>query len=289
MTALCKRCLKLYFRDRGAVFFSLLAVFIVFALHIFFLGNVYSSSLASEQIGEAERLIDCWTMAGLIAVASLNTTMGAIDIMVADRESGVRRDFYITPMRRGGILGGYLFSTFAIGVIMSLLTTAAAFVYLIARGLPAEALLTAGRLGRIFLILLCTTLSGTAMLLFLSCLLPSRKSFSAAGTVIGTLSGFLTGVYLPMGELPQGVQTVIKLFPTAHGAALLRQELMDYQYGVSLAGLPEMVQTELDQILGVRFFFGDAALPQWGYWTFLLGTTALFFLCCLPFIARRER
>ena len=287
MTALCKRCLKLYFRDKGAVFFSLLAVFIVFGLYVLFLGDVYTDSLS--EIPGAGLLIDCWTMAGMIAVASLNTAMGALDTMVQDRETGVRRDFSVTPMKRSSILGGYVGSTFLIGVIMSLITTVLAAFYLLIRGLDGAAIFTAGRLARIFAILLVTTLSNTAMLLLLSCLFSSGKAFSAAGTVVGTLSGFLTGVYLPIGQLPQGVQTLIKLFPTAHGAALLRQELMDYQYGISLAGMPEAVRTELDQILGVRFWLGDHVLPQWGYWGYLLLAGVVFLLCCLPFVARRER
>ena len=46
MKALCIRSLRLYFRDKGAVFFSLLAVLIVFGLYALFLGDVYTDSLS---------------------------------------------------------------------------------------------------------------------------------------------------------------------------------------------------------------------------------------------------
>ena len=40
MNIFMKRNLKLFFRDRSAVFFSLLAIFIIIVLYIVFLGDV---------------------------------------------------------------------------------------------------------------------------------------------------------------------------------------------------------------------------------------------------------
>lgn len=287
MKALCVRSLRLYFRDKGAVFFSLLAVLIVFGLYALFLGDVYTDSLSGLGPG-AGLLVSAWTMAGMVAVASVNTAMAGLGTMVQDRESGVLGDFLVTPVSRGRLLLGYAAAAFLIGVVMSLMTLLLAGAYLLAKGMEPGALVSSGRLLRIFLIILCTSFSNTAMLLFLCCLFRSGRAYSAAGTVIGTLSGFLTGVYLPIGQLPKAVQVLIKIFPTSHGAALLRQEMMGAQMDAMMEGAPEALRVKVEQILGVRYFLGDKALPQWGYWAHLLGTGLLFFLLCLP-LARRKK
>ena len=270
------------------MFFSLLAVLIVFGLYALFLGDVYTDSLSDLGPG-AGLLVSAWTMAGMVAVASVNTAMAGLGTMVQDRESGVLGDFLVTPVSRSRLLGGYAAAAFLIGVVMSLLTYVLAAGYLLTKGLEGAALFAPGRLGRVLLAILATSFSNTAMLLLLCCLFRSGRAYSAAGTVIGTLSGFLTGVYLPIGQLPEAVQVLIKLFPTSHGAALLRQEMMGAQLDAVFAGAPEALRQELEQILGVRYFLGGRALPQWGYWAYLLGTGILFFLLCLPLAGKKKR
>ena len=91
MIGFAKRNIKLFFRDKSAVFFSLLAVFIIIGLYALFLGDVWTSSLS--ELGEsAEVLMSSWIMAGLLAVTSVTTTMGAFGIMVDDRIKKIDKD-----------------------------------------------------------------------------------------------------------------------------------------------------------------------------------------------------
>nr|NLJ02159.1 ABC transporter permease [Bacillota bacterium] len=78
MITFAKRNLKLFFRDRASVFFSLLAVFIIIGLYVLFLGDMVMMDL--EGIPGARFLMDSWIMAGLMAVTSVTTTMGALGI-----------------------------------------------------------------------------------------------------------------------------------------------------------------------------------------------------------------
>ena len=80
MIPLAIRNLKLYFRDRTAVFFSLLAVFIIIGLYVLFLGDTITADLT--EIKGARFLMDSWIMAGLLAVTSVPTTMGAASVVV---------------------------------------------------------------------------------------------------------------------------------------------------------------------------------------------------------------
>ena len=45
MKSLIVRNLKVFFRDRASVFFSLLSVFIIFVLYVLFLGDVWTNEL----------------------------------------------------------------------------------------------------------------------------------------------------------------------------------------------------------------------------------------------------
>lgn len=90
------RNLKLFFRDKSSVFFSLLAVFVIIGLYVLFLGNMITSGL--QWLGEGARFImDSWIMAGLLAVTSLTTTMGAFGVMIEDRTKKVMKDFTASP------------------------------------------------------------------------------------------------------------------------------------------------------------------------------------------------
>ena len=52
--------------------------------------------------------MDNWVMAGLLAITSLTTTMGAFGIMVTDRTKKIDKDFLSSPIsqkhRRGYVL-----------------------------------------------------------------------------------------------------------------------------------------------------------------------------------------
>jgi multidrug/hemolysin transport system permease protein len=61
--ALTKRHLKLFFRDKASVFFSLLSVIIIIALYVLFLGDMISGSMADTP--GFRYVMDSWIMAGI--------------------------------------------------------------------------------------------------------------------------------------------------------------------------------------------------------------------------------
>ena len=107
------RNLKVFFKDKSSVFFSLLAVFIIIGLYALFLGDVWTSSMSD--IAGIRFLMDSWIMAGLLAVTSVTTTMGAYGIMVQDREKKITKDFAASPVGNKNIVGGYIIGAVIIG------------------------------------------------------------------------------------------------------------------------------------------------------------------------------
>ncbi|HWQ57917.1 MAG TPA: ABC transporter permease, partial [Clostridia bacterium] len=274
------RNLKLFFRDKTAVFFSLLAVFIIIGLYVLFLGNMLTTG--SDWLGDGARFImDSWIMAGLLAVTSLTTTMGAYGIMIEDRTKKVLKDFTASPVRRSVLVGGYVTSAFIIGVIMSVITFILAEVYIVVYG---GSFMDAAGMLRVFGCILLSVLASSAMVFFLVSFFKSNNAFATASTIIGTLVGFLTGIYIPIGSLPASVQAVVRVFPVSHAGALMRQIMMEAP--LKAANLVSEAEEGFRLSLGVNYKFGDTILPAWGSVLILLATAALFYALAILNISR---
>lgn len=278
------RNLKVFFKDRTAVFFSLLAVFIVIGLYALFLGDVWVENY--QEIPGVRQLMDAWIVAGLLTVTSVTTVMGAFGTMMDDKVWKINRDFAASPIRHSSILGGYVLSAAAIGMIMSLVALALCQVYMVTGG---GSLLSPLALLKVLGLLVLTTVTNTALLLFLISFFRSSNAFGTASTVIGTLIGFLTGIYLPVGSLPQGVQWVIKCFPVSHAAALLRQIMMEVPMQSAFAGAPAQAAVEFEQQMGVTYRFGGTEVAPLVSVGILLGSAALFFGLGLWRLSRKEK
>ena len=251
MIAFSKRNLLVFFKDRTSVFFSLLAVFIIIGLYALFLGDVWTGSLEFEG---ARFLMDSWIASGLMAVVSVTTTMGAFGTMVEDKTRKIEKDFIASPLKRSSIVGGYILSAFLIGMIISIITLAILEVYILINGGKLMSLLV---LVKVLGILVLSTFTNTAIMLFIVLFFKSNNAFSTASTIIGTIIGFLTGIYLPIGNLPEAVQWVVKLFPPSHSAALFRQVMMQEPMTSSFAGAPEEAVTGFKELMGVIYNIGD--------------------------------
>ena len=134
MKAFLRRNLLLFFKDKSAMFFSLLAVLIIIVLYLLFLGNVWNESDDLSFIANPRLLMDSWTMGGILAVCSITTTMGAFGIMIEDKSKKLYKDFYASPIKRSEITGGYILSSFIIGVVMTCITLVLAEIYIVICG-----------------------------------------------------------------------------------------------------------------------------------------------------------
>lgn len=281
--SIAKRNLKLFFRDKSSVFFSLLAVFIIIGLYVLFLGNMLSSGM--QWLGDSARfLMDSWIMAGLLAVTSLTTTMGAYGIMIEDKTNKILKDFSASPVRRSTLVGGYVLSAFVIGVIMSAVTFVLAEAYIVAYG---GTLLGISAILRVFACILLAVLASSAMVFFLVSFFQSNNAFATASTVIGTLIGFLTGIYIPIGSLPASVQTAIRIFPVSHAGVLMRQIMMEAP--LKAAGLDTATEESFRLAMGVDFKFGGTILTPVHSVLILLATAAVFYVLALINISRKKK
>lgn len=284
MTTLARRNLKLFFRDRTAVFFSLLAVLVLVGLYVFFLSDVMLADLASVEGVKA--VLASWLMAGILAVTAVTTPLGALGAMVEDEAWHITRDFKASPVRRRDLAGGYILSAMLVGAILCLVVLAVAGIYL---PLAGGGLLTPATLLRMVGLILAAVLCGSSIMFLLTSFFRSTKGYSAASTVVGTLIGFVTGIYIPIGTLPGAVQWVVRCFPMTHAAALLRQTLMQAPLEQMARALPPETVRALRLELGVDLSFGGCVLPAWASVAILAGTTLVCYGLGVAVLSRKRQ
>jgi multidrug/hemolysin transport system permease protein len=273
MTVLLTRNLKLFFRDKVNLFFSLLAIIIIIVLYAVFLGNVWGG----EQINampEANVLKFSWLGAGVLAVATVTAPLGAFEIVMNDRTKKIFKGFYASPLKRSHITLGYVLNSFIVGVIIATITAIFWAIYIFSVG---GEFFSPATFAKILGIIILASLSNTAIIYFIVSFVKTHSAFNTVSTIIGTLIGFLMGIYLPIGALPETVQYVIKLFPPSHAALLLRQTLMHAPMQSAFADVPPEFYNEFKEVMGIVFYLGDYQITPLLSVAFLSASAVIFF------------
>ena len=141
------RNLKQYLRDKGAIFFSLLSMFIVIVLMFFFLGDANVDGITSllaqfpgrdaeQDKKNAELLVLAWTCAGMVSINAVTVTQASLSYMLKDRETGKLNSIYTAPVSRLIIAAGYVLAAWISSVIICSLTLIITEVYCVIEVTP---------------------------------------------------------------------------------------------------------------------------------------------------------
>lgn len=116
--ALIKRNIKLFFKDKGMFFTSLITPAILLVLYATFLANVYEESFMSalpEGIELAEKLISGCVggqlISSILAVSCVTVAFCSNMLMVQDKANGSIKDLTISPVKRSVLALSYYFAT----------------------------------------------------------------------------------------------------------------------------------------------------------------------------------
>jgi len=284
---LIKRNLLLFFRDRENVFFSLLAVFIIIGLYVLFLGDIMEQGLRAQLGFDSDKIgvtMASLTLAGMVAVTSVTSSLGSISVGISDKESAAK-DFLTSPVSRGKIMFSYMTGSAAVGFIMTLAALVLVLAYIALNG---GALPCAVGFARLLLTAVLSVLCGNAIVYFIAVFVKTVNAFSALSTVVGTMIGFLMGIYIPIGQLPGAVQWVIKCFPMTHAASMFRQVLADGELAVLFAGAPPESLDRFRETFGVVFSYGGFTSSFWFSAAVLAATTAVFYIASLALMKARR-
>ena len=276
--AMVKRNCLCYFRDKASVFFSLLGVLIVILLYLIFLKDMLVDSFMTEISDMVTRdsvkeFVDAWVMAGILAIVSVTTSAGSLQTMIGDKVSGKDRDTKMTSLSSAKISAAYILSTFLVGQIMSIIAFVIAVGYLAATGCEMSAV----GIAETILLTIPASLSGAIIVYTLTCRMRSEGAFSGFSTVLGVLIGFLTGIYMPLGTMAEGMQTVGSLIPATHIAALMRQTLSTNAFDKIMTGAPPETYDEIWFMMGYQIeLFGMEFSPLMSI-IYVAAVTLVFF------------
>jgi multidrug/hemolysin transport system permease protein len=191
--------------------------------------------------------------------------------MVADKEEKKTDEFLVSPIKRNSIFLSYILSTLIITFIISISLLIIAELYILSSG---GKLLSLVQFIDVIGIIMLLVLSSSFMLLFFVSFFKNERSYSILCTIIGTLIGFVTGAYIPVGMLPKSIQIISNILPVSQGASLLRKILLDYPSSLVFKGLDASVVNEYYKMQGVNLYFGDFELKT----NFIIIYTILFTL-----------
>ena len=269
--ALAKRCSLNYFRDRQSVFFSLMGVLIVVLLYLLFLRNMLIESY--PDVSGMGNLIDAWVLSGILGIVPVTTCAGALQTMVEDRTERRERDILVTPMTSSQIAVGYILSTFIAGLVMSLITFVICMAYLAATGCPLS---SSGALTSLIL-LIPSALSASVIMYTITSFLKSTGAFSGLFTVVSVLIGFLAGIYMPMGTMPEAMNVVGTLVPASHMATLFRDNMAVDALNGAFGGMPAEELASFRADMGFDLHLGGFGFSTETMIAYTLLVTAVFF------------
>lgn len=261
--ALIKRNTKLFFKDKGMFFTSLITPLILLVLYATFLGNVYRDSFMATLPSGAEfsdKLIDGLVggqlVSSILAVSCVTVAFCANFLMVQDKVNGSIKDLRISPVKPWMLSMGYYAATLISTLIICFAATGVCLAYIASVGWYMSAADVALLLCDVLLL----SLFGTALSSVINFFLSTQGQISAVGTVVSSCYGFICGAYMPISSFAEGLQTVIMLLPGTYGTALVRNHAMGGALSeLEAQGLPaEGIKAIMDAIDCNIYFVGNA-------------------------------
>lgn len=263
LSALIKRNIKLYFRDKGMFFSSLITPIILLILFVTFLGSIYrdsfASALSAAGINADASLIDGCVggqlISSLLAVTCITVAFCSNLIMIKDKTSGARRDLTVSPLHLSTLGFSYYLAALISTLIINLTAAAVSLAYLAFVGWylsSADVLL-------LILDIFLLTMFGTALSSCVNFFLSSDGQASAVGTIVSAGYGFICGAYMPVSNFSPALQKILSFLPGTYGTVLLRNHAMRGAFRqMTKDGIPqEVIEKICDSVDCNLYFFGE--------------------------------
>ena len=269
LTAIVRRNVALFFKDKGMLFTSLITPIILLVLYTTFLGNVYrdafvSSFPAGMPLSDAlTRAIDGCVggqlISSLLAVSCVTVAFCSNLLSVQDKVTGARADLTVAPVKPSLLALGYYVSTALVSCMVCLVALGAGLVYLATVGFYLS-------LVDVLLLILdvvLLVLFGTALSSIVTYFLSSQGQISAVGTVVSSGYGFICGAYMPISSFGEGLQTVLSFLPGTYATALIRNHAMRGAMNEMITlGVPDAIIDGLRDAVDCNLYFFDRAVSQ---------------------------
>ena len=256
-----KRNIKLFFKDKGMFFTSLITPAILLVLYATFLGNVYRDSFlmnlpAGLEISDKliDGLVGGQLISSILAVSCVTVAFCSNFLMVQDKATGAIKDLRISPTRSSVFSLSYYVASLVCTLTICIVSAIICFVYIAFTGWYMSAL----DVVCIILDVILLVLFGTALSSIINFFLSSQGQISAVGTIVSSGYGFICGAYMPISSFGEGLQTVISFLPGTYGTALLRNHTLRGAFGeLEKSGLPTQTLEALKDAIDCNVYFFD--------------------------------
>ena len=261
-SSLIRRNMKLFFKDKGMFFTSLVTPAILLVLYATFLGNVYRDSFTSNLppvVAIADELIDGLVagqlLSSILSVSCVTVAFASNLLMVQDKSNGTIKDLRISPVRSSVLSMSYYIATLLSTLIICLISAGIGLGYVAAIGWY----MSVSDVLYLLLDVVLLVLFGTAFSSVVNFFLSTQGQISAVSTIISAGYGFICGAYMPISSFSEGLQKVLLFLPGTYGTSLLRTHcLRGVLSEMQSQGVPAEAITSFKDTLDCNLYFrGD--------------------------------
>ncbi len=293
ITALVSRNRKLFFKDKGMLFSSMITPAILIVLYATFLANVYKDSFVSatkDMIDLSDKIINgtvaAQLAAALLAVSCVTVTFCVNLTMVQDRASGARKDFDVSPVSKTKIYIGYFLST----VLNSLMVNGTALALCLLYILKMGWYMSVSDVIFVIMDMILLVLFGSTLSSIVSYPLKTQGQLSAVGTIVSAGYGFVCGAYMPISNFSSGLQKALSYLPGTYGTSLVKNHMLNGVYKeMADTGLPSEAVTVIRNTLDCNPVFRGHVVGVSQMYLIMAGSILVFGAAYLLIIMIRER
>lgn len=275
---LIKRNIKLFFKDKGMFFTSLVTPVILLVLYSTFLGNVYKQSFSAaipqgfamkEDIMDA--LVGGQLVSSILAVSCVTVAFCSNFVSVQDKANGTAKDLRMSPVKPWTLSVGYYFSAFISTLLICVTAAAVCLLYLAAVGWY----LSAADVLYILLDVLLLTVFGTSLSSVITFFLSTQGQISAVGAIISAGYGFICGAYMPVSQFSEGIRKAVMFLPGTYGTSLLRNHALGGALTeLESSGFPDGAVKAIADTVDLNLYFSGEKVGTGAMYAVLGGSAA---------------
>ncbi len=259
LSVLVKRNVKLFFKDKGMFFTSLITPAILLVLYTTFLSNIYRDSFTAglpeglklpESI--ADGLVGSQLISSLLAVSCITVAFCSNFLMVQDKANGTIKDLEVSPIKPAVLSISYYAATFISTLVICFTAAGLCLIYVAFTGWYmsfTDVIL-------LFLDILLLVLFGTALSSIINFFLSTQGQISAVGTIISAGYGFICGAYMPISSFSEGLQKAVAFLPGTYGTSLVRNHAMRGVFAeMNTQNIPSEITDKIKDSLDCNLYF----------------------------------